>query len=88
MEAIKLYLDNIKCSGCANSISKRLNEIEGVESATVNVEEGYISFNSQNKNILDNVKSAMAKMGYPEKGTSDFIDNAKSYVSCMIGRLS
>jgi copper chaperone len=88
METIKLYLDNIKCSGCANSIIKRLHEMEGVESASVNVEEGYISFDSLNENMIDNVKSAMAKMGYPEKGTSDFIDNAKSYVSCMIGRMS
>ena len=83
-----LYLDNIKCGGCANSISKKLTSIEGITEVDVDIEGGAIKMNFSNESILETAKTALAKMGYPEKGTSDFIDNAKSYVSCMIGRMS
>ena len=83
-----LYLDNIKCGGCANSISKKLTSIEGISEVDVDIEGGAIKMIFSNESILEAAKTALAKMGYPEKGTSDFIDNAKSYVSCMIGRMS
>lgn len=83
-----LLLDNIKCGGCANSISKKLISIEGISDVNIDIEGGAIKMNYKSENSLEEAKIALSKMGYPEKGTSDFIDNAKSYVSCMIGRMS
>lgn len=31
---------------------------------------------------------ALSKIGYPEKGNNDLLKKAKSYVSCVIGKMN
>lgn len=80
-----IYLHNIKCHGCARSITDKLNAIDGVSQASVSVEEGSISFESDEQ-VLAHVKEVMSKAGYPESDPT-LMQTAKSYVSCMAGRL-
>ena len=80
-----LSVENIKCGGCANSIRSRLSNL--VSAVEVDVENGNISFSYTTEDELDQVISALEKMGYPRMGTSRFSHKAKSYVSCMIGRV-
>lgn len=80
-----LYVDNIKCGGCANSIIIKLNKL--VNDTKVDVEEGKVSFEYADEETLEQVKSELNSMGYSSKGTSNFTQKASSYVSCMIGRL-
>ena len=82
----KLYLDNIKCHGCANSIASKLNEL-GVSNSKVLVDEGAVEFDHSSESEIELVKSSLKKMGYPEQDQSNLMDSAKSYVSCMIGRV-
>jgi len=82
----KVYLDNIKCHGCANSISSKLKSID-IDNHEVIVEEGAIKFEYESESEIDKVLSTLKKMGYPERDQSNLIDSAKSYVSCMIGRV-
>ena len=50
----KIYVQNLKCSGCANTITNKLNEIVDVSNITVNVEESLITLNC-NEIILEKV---------------------------------
>ena len=69
-------VENIKCGGCANSISQKLLTIERVERVA--------PFRAM---ILE----ALARMGYPEKGSVEGLGSVKakatSYVSCAVGKL-
>lgn len=83
----KIYVQNLKCSGCANTITNKLNEIEDVSNITVNVEESLITLNC-NEIILEKVKETLKKAGYPEDGQINSLGSkAKSYVSCAIGKM-
>ena len=61
--------------------------MDQISDASINIEEGKISFESLNENSKVEVLSALKKLGYPERGTGTTLDNAKSYVSCMIGKI-
>lgn len=82
----KIEVENLKCSGCAGTIKKGLNSIEGVSDLSIDIETKIITFNSETE-IIDTVKEKLGKMGYPEKGTGNSFQKAKSFVSCAIGKL-
>lgn len=77
---------NIKCGGCANSISSKLAEMEGISDVKVDVESGNIEFDTTTDDTVVKVKDTLAKMGYPE-GDPTLLQTAKSYVSCAVGRM-
>ena len=85
MEKI-IQVSNIKCGGCANSITNALSKIQGISDIEVNVEYGTISVRLDSENLIEKVQDKLESMGYPI-GTPTLIQNAKSYVSCAIGRL-
>ncbi len=86
MKHQELYIDNLKCSGCGNTITKMLNDLDGVSNTEIFVEEGKIAFDQEETLELESIKKALAKIGYPEQGTSNTIQKAKSYISCAKGR--
>lgn len=84
----KIAVENIKCSGCASSIVKKISDLEGVSEVSVNEELGIVTVEyDKNDEVWNEVKSVLKSMGYAEKGTGNFIDKAKSYVSCASGKL-
>ena len=84
-----LYIQNLKCGGCANTITKNLTSIEGIENITVHVEESAVSFTYSNESQLTTTKERLKTLGYPEDGDAKSIGSkAKSYVSCAIGKIS
>lgn len=82
-----LFVSNIKCGGCAKSITNKLNSIDGISNADVNVEAGKVSFEAIDEVTLQTAKSTLNSMGYTE-GDPSTLATAKSYVNCMIGRMS
>ncbi|MBS3992113.1 MAG: heavy-metal-associated domain-containing protein [Bacteroidetes bacterium] len=83
-----LEILNLKCGGCANSVKKGLNSIEGVETVEVDVENGKVSFDATSDETVNIVKEKLANMGYPEVGDANtLIHKAKSFVSCATGRM-
>lgn len=82
----EIFVHNIKCGGCANSIKSKLEKIDGVKNISIDIEEGKVSFDTSDQNIINSIKSTLKKMGYPEGDPTTF-ESAKSYVSCMIGRM-
>lgn len=88
MQQIEFFVDNIKCGGCANTVTKKLNSYTGVADVTVNVEEGRVSFSAHDSLNVEEVQTALARLGYAPRGTSTAFQTAKSYVSCAIGRMT
>jgi len=88
----KIIIDNIKCSGCAGSIKKGLRLFSEVSEVVVDVENESVEITHQDNFPVNALKEKLLAMGYPEKGTLEGFDkftaNAKSYVSCAIGKIS
>jgi copper chaperone len=82
----KIEVENIKCSGCAKSISSILIKLDGIKAVEVDIE-NEIVFISGEESTKDQVITQLASMGYPEKGQNDFLNKAKSYISCAIGKM-
>ncbi|MFM6947999.1 MAG: heavy-metal-associated domain-containing protein [Aquirufa sp.] len=87
MENLSILVENIKCGGCVKSIQSELLKIEGVQLAKVNIEEESILIEGDNFSKEAIIKK-LSSMGYPEKGKNDLFKQAKSYVSCAIGKMS
>jgi len=88
---IQVHVENIKCGGCEKSIIKGLNSIEGVSNIVIDREQQLISV-SADVSLREALVSKLRSMGYPEHGSVSGLDaglvNAKSFVSCAIGRIS
>ncbi|WP_396142046.1 heavy-metal-associated domain-containing protein [Flavobacterium sp.] len=88
MEAT-IYIQNLKCGGCANTITKNVTAIENITNVKVNVEESSVTFNYETEANLAVVKNKLQSLGYPEDGELNSLGSkAKSYVSCAIGKMS
>ena len=83
-----IFVDNIKCGGCAATITKKVSAIENISNVEVDIEAGSVSFDCVNDSCRMDVISTLKKWGYPQSGTGNKIDNAKSFVSCAIGRIN
>jgi copper chaperone CopZ len=87
MKKLELFVENIKCGGCMTSIKKGILELAGVTHVDIALEDEKITIEGGHLN-----RAAIAKkldgMGYPEKGNNTLFKEAKSYVSCAIGKMS
>lgn len=85
-----IEVENIKCGGCANSITNKLTALPGIDSVDVDIDEGRITLGGD-ESQREIVAGELLKMGYPETGTAEGMKaaaaKAKSFVSCAIGRL-
>ncbi len=84
-----IYIQNLKCGGCANTVTKNVSAIGNITNVKVNVEESSVAFNYENDANLAEVKDKLQSLGYPEDGQANSLGSkAKSYVSCAIGKMS
>jgi copper chaperone len=87
----ELIVENIKCGGCAGTITKKVNAIEGVNNTEVDIEAGIVKVDGL-EGLQGTITSTLLKLGYPESGTAEGIAaakaKAKSFVSCAVGRIS
>jgi copper chaperone len=88
---ITLQVENIKCGGCEKSIIKGLSSINGLSNIVIDRDQQLISVNAD-ESLREALISKLKSMGYPEQGSVSGLDaglaNAKSFVSCAIGRVS
>ncbi|SEB98571.1 Copper chaperone CopZ [Tenacibaculum sp. MAR_2009_124] len=84
----KIYIENLKCGGCANTIKKGISSIEEVTNIEINVDESLVAFESPDSS-LTKIKEKLSKLGYPEVGDKNTVlHKAKSFVSCATGKMS
>ena len=82
----QFIVENIKCSGCSNSIRTNLLKIANIENVAVDIDAGCITITG---NLDRNtVVAQLNAMGYPEIGKNTIAKKAKSYVSCAIGKMT
>ena len=88
---MQIEIDNLKCGGCARSILKGLAEVPGVSEVEVDRDQQLVRFTGA-ESVRSQVAAKLRSMGYPEKGSLQGFDagvaNAKSFVSCAIGRIA
>ena len=81
-------IQNLKCHGCANTITTKLSSLEGIKDVVVNNETKSVSFFYENDMKLEEAKDLLINIGYPIVGEKNAITTkAKSFVSCAIGRM-
>ncbi|WP_090129199.1 heavy-metal-associated domain-containing protein [Limnohabitans sp. Rim11] len=90
-QTFQVEVENIKCGGCENSIVKGINSVAQVSNLVIDREKQLVSFEGE-ASIKQSVIDKLRSMGYPEKGSvaglEAGITNAKSFVSCAIGRMT
>lgn len=88
---IQIHVENIKCGGCEKSIVKGLGAIEGLSNIVIDRYQQLVSVTADAA-LRDTIAAKLKSMGYPERGSVTGLDaglaNAKSFVSCAIGRVS
>ena len=87
MKTQEIFVENIKCGGCMTSIKQALEKIKGIAKVEIDLEKEKISLKGD-KYKLREVIDSLNKMGYPQKGDNTLLKQAKSYVSCAIGKMS
>lgn len=84
-----ITVQNLKCGGCQNTIRKGLESIDGVKVVHIDSETSSIDIEVTKDAARQLIPEKLHQMGYPLVGeNNEFMDKAKSYVSCMIGRIS
>jgi len=87
----KISVENIKCGGCANTITTKLTQLANVTACDVDVENGVLTIEGDDSHKVE-VTTLLLKLGYPECGTAEGLKaakaKAKSFVSCAVGKMS
>jgi copper chaperone len=84
-----IFIQNLKCNGCATTITNKLENLHDVSDIEVNVENNSVSFTYKDELAFENAKELLKVIGYPEVGEENKLSTkAKSYVSCAIGKMS
>jgi copper chaperone CopZ len=82
-------IQNLKCDGCANTITKGISAIDDIKNVSVNVEDNTVTFSYETEEQVNEVKNKLKSLGYPVDGEANTLgDKAKSYVSCAIGKIN
>ena len=84
----KIYIENLKCGGCAATIKKGIFSLNNIVSIEVDVDNSLVIIESS-KEVGEEVRTKLSKMGYPEVGDKNTVlHKAKSFVSCATGKMS
>lgn len=88
MNRYSFQIQNLKCGGCASTITKKVESLDGISSVVVDINESTVSFDGTEESA-NRTKVALDNLGYPlEDDQNTTIKKAKSYVSCMVGRMT
>ena len=87
MKTQEIFVENIKCAGCMTSIKHALLKIKGIVKVEIDKEKEKISLKGEQYKLSEVIDS-LNSMGYPLKGDNTIFKQAKSYVSCAIGKMS
>ena len=80
---------NLKCNGCANTIRKSVAELQGVQQVLVDNDASTVTIDFEGVLSRAEIVAKLKSLGYPEATAENgLLTQAKSYVSCMIGRLN
>lgn len=83
-----LSVQNLKCDGCAKTISEKIAQITDVSAVAVDVAQSLVHLTFEKEETIACVEKSLAAMGYPLVGDKNSVlTKAKSFVSCATGKL-
>ncbi len=85
MTTHQIFVENIKCAGCMNTIKTALLKLKGVTAVEIFKEEDKVCVSGiavEKEMVL----AKLSSLGYPQKGNNNLLNKAKSFVSCAVGR--
>jgi copper chaperone len=78
-----VLVQNLRCNGCANTITSKWSEIENITNIKVDLETSEIHFNHSYETGINHVINKLKSLGYPQIYDDNSIaSKAKSFVSC------
>ena len=87
---MEIAVENIKCGGCAGTITKKLAATFDTTKIEVNIEQGIVKIDLD-ESKKDELAQVLLALGYPEtdsvQGFGSAKAKAKSFVSCAIGKM-
>ncbi len=82
-------IQNLKCGGCAKSITKKLSELKEINDVIVEKDSSSVSFDHQSADDASLVKETLRNLGYPTiDDDNSIVEKAKSFVSCASGKMA
>ena len=87
---MNITVENIKCGGCAGTITKKLTKVFDTENIEINIEQGIIDIDID-ESKREELTEVLLGLGYPKVDSVHGFDStkakAKSLVSCAIGKM-
>ena len=84
-----IEVQNLRCGGCANTITKKLSGLKNITEVEVNIEQSTIGFYHETEEALLLAKNTLKSLGYPTTDTpNSILDKGKSLFSCATGKIS
>lgn len=82
-------IQNLKCGGCAHTITNKISELKNISEVQVNVDTSSVTFSHNTDQESQSVKEKLATLGYPIQGDKNsVVSKAKSFVSCATGKMA
>lgn len=89
MKTETIYIANLKCGGCASTITKELSEIVGVSNVNVDTDTDSVNVTYDDSIDRSEIIQNLRHLGYPEATEENgLLLQLKSYASCMLGRIN
>lgn len=89
MKTETILVANLKCSGCANTITQKVSAIAGVKKVVVDPEQDSVTVDYEDTTPRAEITKKLYDLGYPEATEENgLLLQLKSYASCMIGRIN
>lgn len=86
---ISIKIQNLKCGGCAKTITDSLSKITTISDVNVVIEDDLVSFSPESEAAIATVEKRLLDLGYPPEGTKNsVVSKAKSFVSCATGKIN
>ena len=81
-----IQVENLKCGGCANSIKIGIIQLGNIKSVQIDKTTGIVEVEGtvERSEVVEKLRS----LGYPEIGNNNLIAKAKSFASCVYGKMS
>lgn len=84
-----IIVQNLKCGGCAKTITEKLSGIDHISKVEVNTENSMVSFLYESTEDALVARDTLASLGYPSVDSKNNLGHkTRSFVSCAMGRLS
>ena len=84
-----IIVQNLKCDGCAKTITSKMSEVSNISDLSVDVESSTVSFIYEGIADALVAKDKLKALGYPSiDGKNSVAAKAISFVSCATGKMS